>query len=340
MNNYNQLEKIIKKGKKITNPTNLMEELYVLIVKYYININGSTNLSLLKVESDNIKNTKFPDKRVRGIYFLILYYGFFNEALTLEAIGESVKPSLTRERVRQIIYETLNELKAIKSSDNSQTQNEFQYNPYHKLNSLFLLSLNDNYFISFKNLLKIDYFKGFNKNVKGLISILNDCNIKQISYRKNYYFYPPNIDKKTIIKEIQKMNKYIRREDTINKMSLKSKTVTYVPNEVRDFLLQHSIDKNLNLNPLYETILKNFIDEKPYYTPGYEFAKTQSWKARKGKAQWKQIGIYIDREIFDEVKLKVDYIKNNIYKNVSLMNFISQALVWHYEKTKNLNITK
>ena len=105
-------------------------------------------------------------------------------------------------------------------------------------------------------------------------------------------------------------------------MSQKAKTVTYVPNEVRDHLLSYSEKKNINLNPLYETIINQFIDGRPFEKDSYKFSKTKSWKARKGKAQWQQVGIYIDKDIFNNVKKSVSHIKKDLRKNVSMMSFI------------------
>ncbi len=116
-------------------------------------------------------------------------------------------------------------------------------------------------------------------------------------------------------------------------MAIKSKTVTYVPNQVRNFLLQQSTEKNINLNPLYENILKEFIKNKPFKANKFCFGKTKSWKARNGKAQWQQIGIYINKSIFDLIKKNVEHIKDDLNKTVSLMSFICQAFIWYYETT-------
>lgn len=334
MKNYSQLEKILKKGKRITVPNTILESLQKIIYEQYSKKNDTTLNEIKKLSSNNVKdhNDKFPNKNVRDIYFLTLYYGLQGEALTLDSIGKLSSPNLTRERVRQIIDDIIDNLK---SHDNTTNLS----NPYNETIFLFDKHLNEKTFISFDSLIQIEKFKGFEKNIKGLISFLNDCNIKQISYRKNYYFYNStlNIDKKTIIADIQKENKHIRRNETLNKMSSKSKTVTYVPNDVRDFLLKYSHYKQLNLNYLYENILTKFIDNKPYKNHEFEFTKTQSWKARKGKAEWKQIGIYIDKEIFQEVINEITYIKEKQFKNVSLMSFISQAFTWYcYNNQKNI----
>lgn len=302
MNTYPGLQKIIKKGKKITEPTTLSE-------------------SLFKQISDSYK-----EKNARELNFLTLYYGFQNKAMTLEAIGEMQEQPLTRERVRQIIDGVLSGLKKDKHG---------YANPYEQAHIIFESVLENKTFVRLEELLTHALFNDFKKNTKGLIAFLNDCDIRQIAYRKNYYFYPKRFNRKDVTNAIQKENKVLRREQTLTKMSKKAKTVTYVPDEVRQHLLDFAHKKQLNLNPLYETILNDFMNQKPYFENEYVFSRTKSWKARKGKAKWQQIGIYINRDVFDNIKLDVNQIKTSLGKNVSLMSFICQAFVWHYEKIHN-----
>lgn len=296
MSNYNELQKIIKKGKKIELTDNLFD-------------------SLLKEVS-----SKSNSKNLRELHFLTSYYGLQSKALTLEAIGNSQEHPLTRERVRQIIDSATQPLK--EGDEN---------NPYNKAQVIFKEILGTQSFLRAEDLLENNYFSKFNKNIKGLIAFLNDCDIRQIAYRKNYYFYLSSLKRKSVVSQIQKENKSLRRLQTEEKMSQKSKTVTYVPNEVRDFLLKYSDKYHVNLNPLYEKILLEFISRKPFESPDFTFSRTKSWKARKGKAQWQQIGIYIDKAVFHTVKDKVKTIKKDLNKNVSLMSFICQAFVWFYE---------
>lgn len=300
MNDYQNLHKIIKKGKKIEEPVTLHD-------------------SLLKHISEGSNSAK----NIREFEFLTLYYGFQNKALTLELIGQAQESPLTRERVRQIIDGVLKSLKKQKC--------EKYENPYEKAPSLFKSILKDKKFLRVDDLVSEKYFSDFKKNIKGLIAFLNDCDIRQVAYRKNYYFYPKEYNRKEIISSIQKENKVLRRETTLEKMSLKAKTVTYVPDEVRQHLLSYATRNQKNLNPLYEEILKEFMTKKPYLSDDYVFSRTKSWKARKGKAKWQQIGIYIDRDVFEKIKDSVKSIKKELGKSVSLMSFICQAFVWHYE---------
>ncbi|NCQ52213.1 hypothetical protein GW796_10070 [archaeon] len=302
MTQYPALIKIIKKGKKIENPINLGD----LLVKFFSDV--------------------YTDTISRELYFVGLYYGLVAEAITLENIGSSQPEPLTRERVRQIIDAVLNKIKPypIVGYDN----------PFEKTKIIFNEILDDEHFLRIDTLLKNEYFASFKKNVKGLISFLNDCGIRQIAYRKKYYFYPESFVRKDIIQYIQKENKTLRRDKTLENMTHKSKTVTYVPDEVRAHLLSYAEKNKINLNPLYESILNEFMDVKPYNNTDYVFSRTKSWKARKGKAQWQQIGIYIDKNIFDSIKTNVSKIKQELKKNVSLMSFICQSFVWHYEKNQ------
>ena len=302
MSEYISLIKIIKKGKKIQEP----KDVYSLLIKHLSNI--------------------YSEKIDRELNFVALYYGLNESALTLEAIGQKQENQLTRERVRQIIDSIVdNQLK----KDSVNDLNAYQIAQQH----FFKILENKPNFLRVEDLLEHEVFIGFKNNIKGLISFLNDCGIKQIAYRKKYYFYNTNLERRQVISLIQKQNKALRREKTVKKMSLKAKTVTYVPNEVREHLLSYAEKNDQNLNPLYEKILLEFIKEKPYLDISYFFSKTKSWKARKGKAEWKQIGIYIEKNIFNQIKEDVEKIKIDLHKNVSLMSFICQAFIWHYEKT-------
>lgn len=302
MSNYNELQKIIKKGKKISNPVDLLD-------------------SLIKEISLCAEN---KEKNLRDFDFLTLYYGLQGKSLTLEGIGNVQENKLTRERVRQII----NNAYSILSKNNND-------NSYIKASNIFKEILNNNAFIRADDLLSHEYFNGFKKNIKGLIAFLNDCNIKQIAYRKKFYFYLSHLKRADVVSKIQIANKSLRKQSTEEKALNKSKTVTYVPNEVRDYLLKFSEKNDINLNPLYESILHKFINESPYKSNDFVFEKTKSWKARKGKAQWQQIGIYIDKTTFNLVRNTVKSIKLNHIKNVSLMSFICQSFVWFYDINKN-----
>jgi hypothetical protein len=303
MENYIELQKIIKKGKKVEGNSDLLD-------------------SLLKQISINAQ-----EKNYRELNFLTLYYGLQDKALTLENIGLKQDKPLTRERVRQIIDGAMDML--IKPSSLN------LHNPYTEAIVKFNEVLGDRNFIRLEEICSNEYFYRFRKNVKGLIAFLNDCNIRQIAYRKNYYFYTDKIERKLVVDEIQKENKTLRRKNTIEKMSKKSKTVTYVPDFVRTHLLEFSKNKNINLNPLYESILKDFMNSAPITSQEFSFSRTKSWKARKGKAQWQQVGIYINKSVFDSVKEQIKVLKKDHKKSVSLMSFICQSFIWHYEKTKS-----
>lgn len=258
----------------------------------------------------------------REILFLAMYYGIIEPALTLEAIGKIQPQELTRERVRQIINSALPVVKE-------------QGAPYLKAKAIIvkLLEEKDSNFLVLKDIVNFPYFEGFKKNSKGLIAFLNDCGIKQVAYRKDYYLYLPEVKRSDVIKAIQKHNKNIRKTQTMSNMSLKAKTVTYVPEEVKKFLSDTAKEKNLGLNELYEKIFNEFIEKNPYKDLSYTFGKTQSWKSRKGMAQWEQIGIYIEKNLFDKLKNIVKKLKNK-NNNVSFMAFISQSFIWYCNQHK------
>jgi hypothetical protein len=310
----NALKTLIRKGKKNSSPTNLLEYL---------------QRGLSEIYSESIS---------RDVYFLCLYYGLIkhpssNEALTLEAIGLTHEPPLSRERVRQIIDNTIKKIQKF-FVEESNLDKKF-YNPYKHTNKVFQQILaNDNImFLRVEKFTKNEFYKDFHNNIKGLIAFCNDCGIKQIAYRKKYYLYPKHISRSSITDIIQKSNKIIRREETLDKMNLKAKTVTYVPTEVREHLHKFAKENNYNLNPLYEKILLDFISQKPYANDKkFYFSKTQSWKARMGKAKWQQIGIYIKKDVFLNVQKSAEEAQNYMVRKVSVMSFVCQAFIWHYEQ--------
>lgn len=259
----------------------------------------------------------------RSLLFLKHYYGLENcEALTLEKIGQSQNPKLTRERVRQIIDNIKDQI--IDSEKDYRSNN---YKPYKKAKEFFNEELNKSgtIFLKFEDLIKNSYFSNFKDNAKGLIAFLNDADIRQITYRDTYYLYNEGLDRSQVVSAIQIENKKNRRQKTVEKMDTMNKTVTFTPEKVKDFLITKAKELDIPLNRLYEQILKEFLHNKPYKN-GLDFEKTQSWKARNGKADWKQIGIYIDKEIFKKTKKEANKIE------VSVMSYISQAFKWYSEK--------
>lgn len=289
-----------------------------------------TNLNKINRKYKNIKNTddlynlsvkvlaELKDVcSEREISFLMMYYGIESKAHTLEKIGEQQNPKLTRERVRQIISIAIRKI-------------DPEY--FDIVKDGYLSIKKEQIGVDALSITKNELFKGFSKNIKGLSAILNDCGIKQVAYRKKVYYYSHNDSRTNVVKFIQKINKEERRKKTLANMSKKAKTVTYVPTDVKDWLKKIARTEKINLNPLYEKIINNFISKSPYTFDEFNFAKTKSWKARKGKAEWSQVGIYIDRNLFEEIKVEIQKISDKAKKNVSLMGFISQAFVWYKEQ--------
>jgi len=302
----------------------------LIVSKINKKIKTTTNFKSNFIYLLNVFNDEYhkPEnkKLSREFLFVAKYYGLMTPSLTLEAIGKSETPNITRERVRQIINHIVNsKLKPHKER------------LYNSTLELFANILKDKKFIRFEYLILHEEFSDYSKNPKGLIAFFNDCGIKQIAYRKKYYFYIEQLKerpqhRKDIIHLIQKENKVLRRDDTLKKMSHKSKTITYVPDNIRELLLQESEIKKINLTILYENIILDFIEKEPFSKLSYQFEKTQSWKARKGKADWQQIGIYINKDIFNKIKSCVIDWSKITSKNVSIMSFICQAFIWYYSK--------
>lgn len=311
MSNLIDLQELLKKSSNYTEEKREKSLKHSLIKELY---------KIYRIELSKNKNIE------REILFLTMYYGLIEPAMTLEAIGKIQPQPLTRERVRQIINSVLLLLSELPHSNTS--KNPFQK---AKIKIKEILLTSDNKFILLTDILNNKYFDCFKKNTKGLIAFLNDCGIKQIAYRKDYYLYLPSEDRTLIIKEIQTYNKSIRKTLTIKNMLLKSKTVTYVPENIKKFLIQQAEDKKIGLNELYENIFKEFIQKNPYKDISYTFGKTKSWQSRKGLAEWEQIGIYIDKKLFDKLKSIVKKLKER-KTNISFMSFVSQSFIWYYNQ--------
>lgn len=272
------------------------------------------------LKEDLINLIEISNLPTRTKKFISSYYGIKDDLQhTLESIGEKEDPKLTRERVRQIINHGYNTMSSIEQPSDSK--------PFKESKKIFdnLLVKATHEFVSLEQLLTHSYFNGFENQHKGLISFFNDINVKQVVYRNITYLYSQTISKKEIIQKIQDSNKQSRNIKTKQKANNMSKTVTYVPSDIRTKLISISDTDNINLNRLYEKIIGEFIISKSYHN-SKDFPKTQSWKARQGKAKWEQIGIYISKDIFDNAK------KESSKINVSLMAFICQGFSWYVQK--------
>lgn len=302
-NKHNTLQKNKNYKKTLINDIS-----FLISEKYFLSLKDNIDLS-------------------REFLFLSLYYGLIGDFLTLEKIGELNSKKLTRERVRQIID---NGVESLKNFDMPNEIIQNFDNPYFKakieINNLFN-KFKSNY-IRFDDLILLEYFSGFKNNPKGLISFLNDCEIKQITYRGHFFFYDKKENREELIKKIQSDNKNIRKNKTIENMSLKAKTVTYIPIVVKKYLLKESKNLNISLNNLYEKIFDKFIINHPYEDLAFVFPKTKTNQSKK-KHDWEQIGIYIDIKIYDRLQFIINKLKKN-KREVSSMAFMAQALIWYY----------
>lgn len=259
------------------------------------------------------------ENNARSFRYMMAYYGLNGQpGQTLEAIGGGVAGGLTRERVRQIIDGALGLLLKQEAAGH-------KMRPYEKSKEIFneKIAADGRQFLRLSEFVKDEYFATFKENSKGLIAFLNDAGIRQVVYRGAHYIYPEGVDRRDAIEHIQSENKKIRRAKTLAKMDGMAKTVTYVPTETREFLLETAEKSGQPLNRLYEKILVAFMKEMPYKS-SVDFEKTQSWRARKGKAEWSQVGIYIDKKIFDQVKEMAAKVRP---EPVSNMSYICQAFV-------------
>lgn len=255
----------------------------------------------------------------RGLEFTLSYYGLLKgEAKTLEGVGRDMANGLTRERVRQIIDSTLASLLVLEGGADQK--------PFAKARVRFEASLErmKSRFVRFDDLIKDKYFSSFEGNRRGLAAMLNDAGIKQVVYRGEQYLYPAKLKRKDAIGIIQDENKRARRANTLDKMESMAKTVTYVPTETRKKLLAEAKKRKTALNRLYEKILLAFMKSKPYESSD-DFERTKSWKARQGRADWEQVGIYIAKPVFVMVKKEAAEVSK---AGVSNMSYICHAFSW------------
>lgn len=264
-------------------------------------------------------SSSLAGNNARGFKYMLHYYGLNDQpGMTLEAIGTDIAGGLTRERVRQIIDGALNVLLRAEALPGALT-------PYKKTKARFdeLISASGQQFLRLADFMAEQSFRGFGLDPKGLIAFLNDAGIRQVVYRGAHYIYPKSLDRREAIELVQVENKKSRRAKTVEKMGKMAKTVTYVPQETREYLLSEAEKRDIPLNRLYEKILMAFI-AKPPCKASEDFEKTQSWRARKGKAEWSQVGIYIDKAIFDQVKAAASRVRPEAISN---MSYICQAFV-------------
>ena len=251
---------------------------------------------------------------------VFMYYGMNGKpAMTLEMIGAAMEPQLTRERIRQIIDAGVMAVKAMEEATKKSCR------PFATAKEVFSSLMEDGgvEFVQMKDFLAHPYFKSMGSDMRGLTAFASDVGIKQVVYRGGQYLYPADADRKGVIKAVQSANKKERRGRTEAKSSGMSKTVTYVPAEIKDALKENADKRGCPLNRMYEEILTKF-GRVPSKSPA-DFEKTRSWKARKGLSEWVQVGIYIEKEVFERAR------KESEKLGVSLMSYICRAFSWFAE---------
>lgn len=266
-----------------------------------------------------LKSVESP-RTSRGIDMMVSHYGLDDGiGKTLEEIGMRENPPLTRERARQLICEVLKEIDVVEKSAGYIGPKPFsEVRAWFKQNQVS----SDLKFVKTKSLMRKKEVKGFINNENGLLSFLNDNGIRQITYRNTRYLYNKNDSRLNITQHIQSYRKRVRKENTDNKKNLMVKTVTYVPKEVKEDIDTTNKKLNISLNKMYENILLHFIEDEPWLGHEYFFERTESWKSRRGVSEWKQVGLYIHKDIYIRIKTTSKKI------DVSVMAFIFRALAW------------
>jgi hypothetical protein len=260
------------------------------------------------------------DKTARGIDLMVSYYGLDTGfAKTLEETGGEEDPPLTRERVRQLIVGVLKEISKIERGVGYHGPQPFaDVKAWFKRHQV----KGDVPFVKLALLVKEPEVAGFKKNPRGLLAFLNDAGIRQVVYRGEHYLYSDRESRLDIIQKIQCHRKEVRKKTTAARVAAMSKTVTYVPQTVRDALEESQKQLNIPLNRMYENILLGFSILKPWAGHEFFFEKTKSWRSRKGKSEWVQVGLYISKDVYKDAQQQAKK------ADTSLMAYICRALAW------------
>lgn len=295
--------------KKITIKTRRKNKMTSLINEF---------ISYWRNNTDKVKINR--EKMIFDI--LCSYYGIdyenkvVVEAKTLERIG--IDNHLTRERIRQLLTKVVNNF-------NKEEKNR---NFYKKLKNDFLLELKNADFIHLSSMLKKPYLAEYKNNPRGLLNFLTHSGVEHVMYRNQYYLFVSkskkehNETKSAVVKLIQEHNRDVRKQQTLENTQSMSKTVTYLPPYMRNFYLDYSEKHNYKLNNLYTEVLEQFDTTKPYKENKAFFGKKQEWRWPPLKKNWVQIGLYIDKILFDKLEDKA------LSANTSVMNYIGCALAW------------
>lgn len=295
------------------------------IIKLKREMKKANNSNINNVTTDILQAISkiYEDSNQRDCYILSQYYGICSKPLTLESIGAQLTPTLTRERVRQVINNLTEKIKTLNID-----------NIYTKTNKSIQSYLSEKSFLLLDEILKKDYFSVNKNRNKGLLAFLKDCGISQVSYRgKTYLYISEKYTKSEVIKNIKIFNKTIRKQATLKKSLEKIKTATHIPQYVKDHLHLQSKKQNIGLNELYVKIINGFFLYSPYRAESYVFTKTKSSNQIQPQDDWVQLGLYIPINTFNEIKKHIAEIKSRKpQSNVTLMNFLCQAFIWHHNK--------
>lgn len=267
-------------------------------------------------------------KNDRSLMFTLQYYGLLGDSgKTLEEIGETATPKLTRERVRQLIGAVVSELQDLEKGDGCATSTLVP-RPFARVRAwLSQKSIRDGVSnVPLSALKEMTMMKGFGENNdRGLSSFLSGAKIKTLTVKNCIYMHQDKISRDVAEIDILHDKSVQKRKKTEERRAKLAKTVTYVPPGVRNDALLLCENNQVHLNRFYEMVISSFIEAKPWKGFKEYFQKTQSWRARNGESDWVQVGLLIDKKIFEKAKLAARKLK------ISLMALIARAIAWSTE---------
>lgn len=261
-------------------------------------------------------------KLKRPLQYLDMYYGISDGVpKTLEKCGSLSSPPLTRERVRQLLNKAKNGFE------------KFGETPYKRIHDEFMAVLKDKKYIKYQDLIKQDFFK-IKNNDAIYLSLLQDAGVQYIRKNGELLLFPEKYSPKLIGVLESEARRQIKLEATKRRQALRVKTVTYVDKYTVEKFHQISNDENVTLNSLYHKSLGAFLEKGIYKDKNFNFPKTKAWKSRMGLEKEVQVGIYLIKDLYEEVKAATGEASKIRGRKVSLMSFISNAFAW-YARTKD-----
>lgn len=239
----------------------------------------------------------------RNISFVRSYYGLapngsLQKPMTLDEIGKTQNPVLTRERVRQVIESTVAQIRgnALDHSGHELAAEDIYGAATRCVQEALALGAKKGYpVVSFSALLALPLFKGFAPSVdgesggdgdtpnhRGLVAFLDHCGFEQVHHRGERYVHHPSVARGHVLELIKKHSKVASLHQRQAKSAQKIKTVTYVPVDTKDALVSWAGITGQRLNALYERTILDFISScrTQYLRPDFVPTRTKSWQTR------------------------------------------------------------